>query len=244
MLLLQQKEWEHPTDVGSWPSELAAREFKLFEAYNDVKYLPVMEPLKVLGAIDASGQLKEPVYAFGPVKERGVNLPGKGHRNHADYVDKKGYYDIAKYLDDMKTKFPSISNVGTGQLCPHISTEVDCESLFSQAGFMSHPRRARTNLRMYERMVMCKHRLHRIHCSIPRVKQLFLERWKAKDWKEKDERDDKEFLEVEKEIHLKMFPENAKLMREEERTEDEIDGEGSGNVEDMECEEEVREPDC
>ena len=99
---------------------------------------------------------------------------------------------------------------------------------------MSHPRRARTNLRMYERMVMCKHRLHRIHCSIPRVKRLFLERWKANDWKENDERDDKEFLEVEKEIYLKMFPERAKLMEGEEPKKDDSDGDGSGDEDEVE----------
>ena len=43
--------------------------------------------------------------------------------------------------------FPAIYHVGVGQLCPHISTEVDCESLFSQAGFLADERRASTNFR-------------------------------------------------------------------------------------------------
>ena len=87
---------------------------------------------------------------------------------------------------------------------------------------------------MYEHMVMCKHRLYCIHCSIPRVKRLFLERWKADDWKENDERDDKEFLEVEKEIYLKMFPERAKLMEGKEPKEDDSDGNGSGDEDELE----------
>ena len=65
-----------------------------------------------------------------------------------------------------------------------------------------------------------QHRLHCISWPIPKVKQLFIERWKANDWDwvEKDEHDDQEFLEQgekEKEIYFKMFPENARLLIEE-----------------------------
>ena len=67
---------------------MAARELQLYISYNDVKFLPVMEPLKVLGAIDENGQPKERIYAFGPVTERGLNLPGKGKRNHGLYRQK------------------------------------------------------------------------------------------------------------------------------------------------------------
>ena len=224
---------KHPTNITTGPSQLALNEFKLWERYNDVKYLPVMKPYKTLGAITRMGQPQEPVYFIGPVTEKGVNLPGPGKRNHADYVDKSGYYMIAKYLDDFQKVFPSMSNIGTGQLCPHISTEVDCESLFSQAGFMSHPRRARTSIRMYERLVMGKHRLHRIYCSIPRAKELFLERWKANNWDEKEERDDQEFLEVEKEIHIAMFPDSACLpacLLEDEVNVDSVENVDDGEV--------------
>ena len=36
------------------------------------------------------------------------------------------------------------------------------------------------------------------------------------DWTEKDDHDDQEFLEVEKEIYLKMFPESVKLLNEQD----------------------------
>ena len=123
---------------------------------------------------------------------------------------------MVKYLEDFSASFPAINCVGVGQICSHITTEVDCESLFSQAGHYNHPRRARTKIRMYERLVVGKHRLHRIHCSIPRVKALFLKRWKDDSWEEKDERDDQEFLQLELEIYKEMFPESAKLLLEEE----------------------------
>jgi hypothetical protein len=96
--------------------------------------------------------------------------------------------------------------VCVGQICPHISTEVDCELLFSEAGFLADPRRSLTNVRLYERLVIVKHRLGRIYCHIPAVKELYLRRWKKKDWDEHEERDTKEFLELAKEIYSEMFP--------------------------------------
>ena len=38
----------------------------------------------------------------------------------------------------------------------------------------------------------------------------------ANDWAEKDEHNDQEFLQVEKEIYLKKFPESAKLLNKDE----------------------------
>ena len=69
---------------------------------------------------------------------------------------------------------------------------------------------------MYERLVVvAKHQLH-CHCihypTIPKVKQLFIGRW----WKEKNKCDDQDFLEVDKGIYLKMFPESAKLLNGED----------------------------
>ena len=165
--------WTKLKDSGSAsadsPAVLAMAELDLYESFNVAKYLPVMEPLRVLGAIDSNWNPQKSRYELGPVKKRGLNLKKAG-KNHADYVDKDGRYDIVKYLLDMQKIFPSISNVGIGQYAPHITTEVDCESLFSQAGFLTEARRSRTDLRMYERLVVGKHRLSRIHCSIARVK--------------------------------------------------------------------------
>ena len=179
-----------------------------------------MSPLKVLGDLDINNQLQEPVYAMGPVKVKGENLPGKGKHNHADYVDRKGYYDIVKYLTHHNDIFPALYLVGVGQLCPHISTEVDCESLFSEAGFLSSPRRANTSIRMYERLVVGKHRLFRIHCSLPKVHELFIERWRKDDWNENDDRDDREFLSVERKIYKEMYPHGTRMLEEEEAEEE------------------------
>ena len=194
-------EWTKLKDSGSAsadsPAVLAMAELDLYESFNVAKYLPVMEPLRVLGAIDSNGNPQKLRYELGPVKKRGLNLKKAG-KNHADYVDKDGRYDTVKYLLDMQKKIPSISNVGIGQYAPHITTEVDCESLFSQAGLLVEARQSRTDICMYERLVVGKHWLSRIHCSIARVKELFFKRWKENDWDEQDNIDDTEFFEAKK----------------------------------------------
>ena len=53
-----------------------------------------------------------------------------------------------------------------------------------------------------------------------------MECWKSKSWKEADERDDHEFLEIEKEIYLDLFPHMVEEMKsEEEATEETKEGE-------------------
>ena len=103
-----------------------------------------------------------------------------------------------------------------GQLAPHITTEVDCESLFSQAGHLSDPTCASTKTRTFERLVIAKHRMQRIHCCPQKVKALYLKRKRANDWDEKTERDDNSFLEAEKEIYLTKFPENVGMFNADE----------------------------
>ena len=72
--------------------------------------------------------------------------------------------------------------VCVGQIRPHISTEVDCESLFSEAGFLADPRRSHTDVCLYERLVIVKHCLGRIYYHIPAMKELYLRCWKDNDW--------------------------------------------------------------
>ena len=202
------------------PQQQAKTEFEQFQRYNDVAYLPVMEPMKILGWIDENGDPKEPVYEIGPVVMKGKNLDHKG-RNHADYVDKTGDYDIVRYLTDFADRYPALNHVAIGQLCPHVTTEVDCESLFSQSGFLSHPRRTKTEIRTYERLVTGKHRLQRIYCHVPDVVRLYMERHSKNEWDEKDNRDDIAFLEIEKEIWKEQFPHRANHLDDEDGSEEE-----------------------
>ena len=69
------------------------------------------------------------MYAMGEVISPGINLPNK--KRHAQYIDKPGHYNIVSYLFDHQKIFFGIFHIGVGQICPHLSIEVDCESLFS-----------------------------------------------------------------------------------------------------------------
>ena len=69
-------------------------------------------------------------------------------------------------FSDHKFHFPGLSTVVIGQLSPHITTEVDRESLFSQAGHLSHPKRSRTVAETFKRLIMANHILSRIYCCI------------------------------------------------------------------------------
>ena len=141
-----------------------------------------------------------------------------------------------------------MSLVFNGQLAPHVTAEVDCESLFSKAGYLNDPRRSLTNVRMYERLVVSKHRLSRIYCPVDKVSRLFMKRSRDNSWKENDERDDNTFLEIEKNIYKSMNPHSAEFLEDGENSEEEFndnieengDKEGDGGV-DKEIENETNE---
>ncbi|KAL7531131.1 hypothetical protein ACHAXR_003875, partial [Thalassiosira sp. AJA248-18] len=152
--------------VVTQSSKKAETELDLYLSYMKSMYQPQMEATKALGAYDDDGNPRDPpIYAIEKVTKKGLDLPSRF--NLADYVDRKGHFDLVSYVMDhsiptsikKKPPFVGIGNVIIGQLAPHITTEVDCESLFSQAGHLSQPNRNRTTAETFERMVMAKHRL-------------------------------------------------------------------------------------
>ena len=163
---------------------------------------------------------------MGGVKERGDDLPSG--KNHADYMSKTGWYNITQYLIDHKEIFPGIYRVGVGQCAPHSTTEVNCESLFSQSGNQSD---ANTKTQTFERLVIAKHRVGRICCCPKKVMKPYMKREGKKDWDKTDERDDKSFLELEKVKYLELYPHNKGFFEvegmdvEEEEENDEEGGE-------------------
>ena len=65
-----------------------------------------MKPLRVLGEIDYEGHPKEPVYAIGPMTQRGATVM---HGNkHSNYVEWRGLYNTVRYLQDFKGDFPAL----------------------------------------------------------------------------------------------------------------------------------------
>ena len=99
-------------------------------------------------------------------------------KNHACYVDFQVFYNIVRYLKDFKEYFIALYHVGVGQLCIHITAEVDCESMFSQEGFIYDPMRAITGILVFKCLVVVKHFLNCINLYIPIFKVIFMKQWK------------------------------------------------------------------
>ena len=74
---------------------------------------------------------------MGKVIESGKDI-GRG-KNHTDYIDDNGDYDLVGLFTDFRRSYPTLFAVTVRQLAPHVTSEVDCEYLFRQAGFLSDP---------------------------------------------------------------------------------------------------------
>ena len=121
-----------------------------------------------------------------------------------------------RYLKDLKEDFPALYHFGVDKFCPHITTEVHYESLFSQAWFLSEIRRARTGICMSEILVLGNYCFNLIHCYITIFKELFIKLRKENLWEEEHDQDDRAFLKLEKEILKEMFPHSSDILEAEE----------------------------
>ena len=129
-------------------------------------------------------------------------------------------------MTDAKAVFPARSNVFCGTLTSKTPTECGAETLFSYAGHLNDERRLRMLVRMYERLVIAKHRMLRIYVSNERVKRRYMKRFKDNDWDEDEERDCKKYLQQEREIWEEESPHAAMMMFSEEEEEGEGNNEG------------------
>ena len=87
---------------------------------------------------------------------------------------------------------------------------------FNQTDQIADPCRSLTAIRFYERLAITKHRLSRIYHHLDDVIDLYLKRWREKDWDEKEEQDTTDFLELEKEIYKEMYPHSADVFNEDD----------------------------
>ena len=87
-----------------------------------------------MGVIDKDGHPKKPLYDLTSVLDGSRDKALSGGRNHADGISGYGSYGIVQYIVDHSKEFPALSYGGVGELCPHLTTEGDCEYLFGQVG--------------------------------------------------------------------------------------------------------------
>ena len=81
-----------------------------------------------------------------------------------------GNYDIICFFLDHKLNFPALFNIVISQLAPHITTGVDCEPLFSQAGHISKSNWNRTMSNTFERLAILNHCMSRIYYCPEKIK--------------------------------------------------------------------------
>ena len=147
-----------------------------------------MKANKCIGLINKEGIPQKPIYETGPVVSRGHN--SKDTFNHADYVTKTGDYDLCQMFTNCKKLYLAGEAIFNGKLAHHVTREVDCGSLFSQDGYVAEPRPSQTNVCTYERLVVGKHCIHRMHICPEDIKKLYLEQLNDNDWDEKEECND------------------------------------------------------
>ena len=116
---------------------------------------------------------------------------------------------------------PGVSNTVIGELASRTPTEVGMEGFFSICGHVSDARKLMQDIRLYERLVIGKHRLQRIYLSREKIKSRFMERFKNNSWDEQEERENLEYLEAEKDIWLEEYPIMAARMFQEEEDDNE-----------------------
>ena len=160
----------------------------------------------------------------GPVLKKGDHfyVCGSTILNHADYMDRKGSFDICQFYENTKFLYPGLANTFLGKLGHHSYQEADCETLFSIFGYKSDPRRLVALIRTYEHLVIASHRMHRFHIRDKVVIEEYMKRYKNNDWDEEECRDDEEFLKVEEEMLSSTYPGQASASAEEDEVRDEV----------------------
>ena len=83
---------------------LAEEELSKYESYNKSRFQPQLKPTKTLGSFHEDGNHRDlHILAIGEVIKKGDNLPSG--KNHSNYIDKKGTYDIVGYMEHHKSMF-------------------------------------------------------------------------------------------------------------------------------------------
>eukprot|EP00956_Cyclotella_meneghiniana_P006096 scaffold7949_cov37-Cyclotella_meneghiniana.AAC.2 len=128
---------------------------------------------------------------------------------HHGNIRRPIFWNYSTILQRRMVHFPGLNTVVIGQIAPHITTKGDCESLFRQAGHLSHPNRSRIVAETFERY-----------------------RRNKKLWNKDHDRDDVRFWMKQTEEYLKENPSHASFFFADE--EDKGDGDDSdGDVVDV-----------
>ena len=167
-----------PVNNGS--NSQAQAELTSFFKYKKAKYLP-----DVGGSFhELYNELNREIRVGSKVQNKGEDLPSEA--NLTDYLNKKGRFNILRFFEDHKTKFPTLYIIAQCMGSRRV-VEVGCERFFSLSGYISAPRRTRLGVRTYERLATLSSNIKRVYVDPKKVKAEYLRRCKSKLWKKTNE---------------------------------------------------------
>jgi hypothetical protein len=182
--------------TSSSEEEKASQEFTLYcNVVKKAKYYPKEyqgETMKLGDCIET-----------GQVKTRGDDIKAGGGAfetcNLADYIDKKGHFDLVGFLQLQKQAFPYLFKLAKG-LASLRTNEVGCERFFSTAGYVSSNRRTTLKVRNYECLATLRRNMMQVFIDEGWVVRQYLQLEETRGWDELESRNDIRVLELEREI--------------------------------------------
>jgi hypothetical protein len=149
------------------------------------------------------GLLKIGRITFGIVEEKGDDIDANHpfrRCNLADFIDKKGYFNLVQFIGYNQKSFPFIYKLACCLAAMRMN-EVGCERFFSIAGYVSNARRTRLKVRHYEAMAMLKRNMQQIFIDEDWVVQQYQKLEKSKEWDEIETANDQMVQRLEAELY-------------------------------------------
>lgn len=132
---------------------------------------------------------------------RDIRENGKFRKcNLSDYIDKEGHFELVKFLAYQERMFPYIYRLAVC-LSAVRTNEVGCERFFSNAGYVSAPRRSCLKVQNYEMISTLMRNIQRVYVDEQWVAREYLRMEKGKLWNNEETKDDDAVMDLEKEMH-------------------------------------------
>lgn len=184
-----------PPTITNKPHKLAGEEIAtLFREYRKTEQLPVFERnknTKYLHGTEPDSISEQMVIIGDIITERGIDLPSQ--KNYADYF-KGGQFEHVRFWLDHKKEFPKLWLYAV-RIASANPTEVSCESLFSESGYASCPRRTRLKTENFERETIMSHNMQKVYFDLENAVDTYMKRDENKDWGISNNRDDLNYME-------------------------------------------------
>ena len=159
-------------------------------------------PTISLGTIDENGNPQDPAITMDPVSKQGMNLPSE--KKMLTTLTNMVIMTLLRYWKTTKKNFKAL--IMLVQVSLDLTSQLKWIVRVCSISLAIYiPKGANTKIRTFEQSVISKHRLQRIFCEPKKVEKFYLKRHANNKWYDNGERDDKTFLQIEKDIYLEIF---------------------------------------